>query len=87
MPRNFVPCLPTREGSNVATCLTALNVPWDLGIKKGLVGLGMQLGLRASKARSHVTEVPARRAGRQRHHDLQTVQMGTIVPRYSATPA
>jgi hypothetical protein len=37
---------------------------WTTGIKKGLAALSMQLGLRVFKARSCVTEAPARRVGR-----------------------
>jgi hypothetical protein len=48
---------------------------------KGLAGLGMQLGSRVSmarpyvfKAHSRVTKVPARRAGRRHHYDLQDMR-------------
>jgi hypothetical protein len=86
VPRGSGPSLTAREGSNTATCPTALNGPRASGIKKGLAGLGMQLGLRVFKACSRVTEALTRRAGRRRHHDLQTVQTGATVPHYSTTP-
>jgi hypothetical protein len=36
----------------------------------------MQLDSRVSKIRSRVTEAPARRADRRRHHNLQDMRIG-----------
>jgi hypothetical protein len=50
---------------------------WTTGIKKGLAALVMQLD-------SRVTEAPARRADRRRHHNLQDMRIGrynSIAPR------
>jgi hypothetical protein len=41
VPRGSEPSLTAQEGSNTATCPTALNGPRASGIKKGLAGLGM----------------------------------------------
>jgi hypothetical protein len=86
VPRGFGPYLPAWESSDAATCPADLNGPRISGTKKGLAGLGMQLGTRVSKARLRITEVPARQVARRRHHDPQTVQIGATVPCYSATP-
>jgi hypothetical protein len=51
MPRGFRTYLLVREGSDTATCHTALSRPRISGIKKSLAGLVMQLGSCVSKAR------------------------------------
>jgi hypothetical protein len=53
---------PREESSGAATYPTAPSGLWTTGIKKGLAVLGTQLGSHVSKARSCVTEAPARRA-------------------------
>jgi hypothetical protein len=55
---------PQEESSGAAMYPTALNGLWTTGIKKGLAAPGMQLGSHVSKARSRVTEAPARRANK-----------------------
>jgi hypothetical protein len=50
------PRLPAREGSGTATFPSALSRPRDLGIKKGLADLGMQLGSHVLKVHSCVTK-------------------------------
>jgi hypothetical protein len=52
-PRGELRCCHIPHGSQRAV---------DYGIKKGLSAPGMQLGSHVSKARSHVTEAPARHA-------------------------
>jgi hypothetical protein len=64
--------LPPRGGSSSgATCPTSPSRLWTIGIKKGLAALVMQLDSHVSKIRSRVTEAPARRVDRRRHHNLQ----------------
>jgi hypothetical protein len=67
-------------------CPTALNRLRASEIKKGLADLGMQLGSRVSKARLRITEALVRHVNRGYHYDLQTVQTGATVSRYSTTP-
>jgi hypothetical protein len=45
-----------------------------MGIKKGIVVLGVQRGKHVTKALPRDTEVLAKRAGRRRYHDLQDMQ-------------
>jgi hypothetical protein len=59
LPHGSEPHLPTREGSGAATCPVALSWPRASGIKKGLAGLGMQLGSRVPKACSRITKAPS----------------------------
>jgi hypothetical protein len=67
--------LPPRLGSSgAATCPTPPSGLWTTGIKRSFTALKMQLGSHVSKVRSHVTEVPARHANRQCHHNLQDMQ-------------
>jgi hypothetical protein len=65
------PHLPAEVGSNAVTCPMALVLPRT---QKGLGAPGMQLGSHVSKARSRVTEAPARRADR-------SLQFGSKVQR------
>jgi hypothetical protein len=53
---------PCGECFGAATYRTAPSGLWTTGIKKGVATLDTQLGSHVSKARSHVTEAPARRA-------------------------
>jgi hypothetical protein len=53
---------PREESSGAATYPTALSGLCTREIKKGMTAPGTQLGSHVSKARSRVTEVPARRA-------------------------
>jgi hypothetical protein len=66
LPLPHVPWLralpPREESSSAATYPMAPSGLCTTGIKKGLAALGTQLGLHVSKARSCVTEAPARRA-------------------------
>jgi hypothetical protein len=48
---------------------------WAVGIKKSIVVLDVQRGTCVTEARMRITEVPAKRAGRQRYHDLQDVRI------------
>jgi hypothetical protein len=65
---------PREESSGAATYPTATSGLWTTGIKKGLTAPGTQLGSHVSKARSRVTEAPARRADRP-------LQFGSTVQR------
>jgi hypothetical protein len=47
------------------------SILWVMGIKKGIVVLGVQRGKHVTKALPRVTEVLAKRACRRRYHDLQ----------------
>jgi hypothetical protein len=83
VPRYQIPP-PAEEGSGTTTRPTVPCGPWASSIKKCLTSLAMQLGTCVSKVRSHVSKVcscvskmhmleqsrPARRAGRQHHHDM-----------------
>jgi hypothetical protein len=51
---------PREESSGAATYLLPPSRLWTTGIKKGLAASGTQLGSYVSKARSRVTEEPAR---------------------------
>jgi hypothetical protein len=53
---------PREESSGAATYPTAPSGLWITGIKKDLTAPDMQLSSHVSKARSRVTEAPARRA-------------------------
>jgi hypothetical protein len=65
---------PREESSGAATYPMATSGLWTTGIKKGLTAPGTQLGSHVSKARSRVTEAPARRADRP-------LQFGSTVQR------
>jgi hypothetical protein len=55
----------------------------DLKNKERLSCNSMQQGSRVSKTCPRVTEAPARRAGRRRYHDLQTMRTDATLARYS----
>jgi hypothetical protein len=60
---------PQEESSGAATYPTAPSGLWTIGTKKGLVALVTQLASHVSKARSCVTEAPARHADRPLQFD------------------
>jgi hypothetical protein len=75
MPYGSGPRLSVGEGSSATTRPTVPSGPWASSIKKGLIGLPMQLGSHVSKARTHVPKVPDVRA----IIDLQDVWTGGVI--------
>jgi hypothetical protein len=47
---------------------------WTMGIKKGLLVLGVQRGTHVTEAHPRITEVPAKCMSGRRYHDLQDVR-------------
>jgi hypothetical protein len=66
--------------------VTWLCGPWGVKIKEGIAATGMQQDSHVSKTCLHVIETPAKRAGRRRYQDLQTMRTSITTPRYNAPP-